>query len=119
MADEDKGSDSAVAEIDESKVSSDIHTAPKEGGMYRTAGGSYVDAHGNVLKDEEVKRAEEVARISETKRAKEAQNAPVNTGMLGAPITQQEFDARVAAAVAAALRQQGAGSSKPARGASA
>lgn len=104
-------SSSAVAEIDEDKVVSDLHTAPKEGGMYRTAEGSYIDAHGNVLSDKEVKRAERVQKIATEKREKEAKAVPVNTGMAGTPLTQSEFDAKVAVAVAAALAHQGAGSS--------
>jgi hypothetical protein len=97
----------ATADVDESKVSADLHTAPKEGGMYRTADGLYVDAHGNVLKDEEVKRAERVQEIAAKKREAAAQNVPVNTGMAGATMSQAEFDARVQAAVAATLAQMG------------
>src|SRR6266404_5428611 len=98
MVDEDTKDKPTVEPVDESKVSADLHTAPKEGGMYITADGSFVDAHGNVLKDEEVKRAEEVQKIAAKKREEAAKQAPVNTGMAGAPVSQVEFDARVQAA---------------------
>jgi hypothetical protein len=114
----DATEDSAVtaeveAELDESKVSSDLHTAPRAGGMYRQADGSFTDADGKVLTDGQVKRAEKVQKIVTKKREKEALATPVNTGMAGVTMTQAEFDAKVAAAVAAALSHQGAGTGKP------